>query len=132
MRNEVEAALRQAGIDPADDLLDAATLAELVGEFGADFLATVAASFRTEAALALDALDAAVAARDAAAAERQAHFIKGSALYLALARLAALCEQIEADARTGLCPGPEAAAAVREAVGRGLAALTAIGLASPD
>lgn len=125
----VQAALRQAGIDAADDTLDIPTFEAMLAEFGPALLAEVAASFRAEAEGAFTALDAAIAASDAAAAERQYHFMKGSALYLALGRLARLCERLEAEAHRGLYHGSDIAAALRAEVARGLGVLAALGIA---
>lgn len=123
----VAAALAGAGFDPADGTLDPSTFATLLAEYGRALLGDVAASFRHEAVSALAALEAAVASASPAAAERQFHFIKGSALYLAMGNLAALCEHLENESRAGRMPGPEAVVAVRHAVADGFARLAALG-----
>ncbi|MCL5775673.1 Hpt domain-containing protein [Limibaculum sp. FT325] len=125
-----EAAMRRAGLDPDDGTLDTAVLDALGAEFGPALLADVAASFRAESAKALDALDDALARGDAAVAERQFHFIKGSALYLALGRLAGLCERLECEARAGHRHGAAIAATLRAEVSRGLDLLAALGVPS--
>ncbi|MBK0397616.1 Hpt domain-containing protein [Limibaculum sp. M0105] len=124
----IAGALQRAGIGPDDGTLDVMAFETILAEFGPDLLSRVAASFRAEAQGALDALDTAVAARDAVAAGQQCHFIKGSALYLALGRLSGLCERLEGEARSGECPGPDAAASLRAEVIHGLDALIALGL----
>lgn len=83
------------------DAYDPGTVADLV------------ASFATHAPVRLDALDAAVAARDLPAVERLAHALRGTAGNLGAVRVAQALATIERDAAGGRAPAEGVVAAVR-------------------
>ena len=105
-------------------VLDPEVLADLL-PLGAVLLELVQshdATFRSAAA----ELAAAAARGDAAETGRLAHYLKGSSACLAAARVAALCEQLQAAAAAGRCPQPLQLAELVAEHERSVAALHAV------
>jgi two-component system sensor histidine kinase BarA len=74
---------------------------QVAARSGRDVLGKVWRLFLSQAADAVAKLEAASAEGDAPALARQAHFLKSMSLSSGAARLAALCENIETDAKAG-------------------------------
>ena len=76
------------------------TLQLLADSGDADFVAEIVAMFKTDTARRLLLLREALARLDGAQVKHQAHTIKGSAIQVGATSLAAICQQIETEART--------------------------------
>ena len=117
---------QMSGRSPAEQeaaLVDPDALDRLAAECGADIVDLVIDGFADEAAGGLAALETAIGAGDAAAAERALHGLRGGAMTLGLDRLVAAIRREEAVARAGAVPGKAALAALDALVTRSREAL---------
>lgn len=73
---------------------------------GDEFLREVVGVFRAESPARLEAIRRAAEGGAARELVGVAHALKGSARTLGLVRLAAVCQEIESQAKSGSCPGP--------------------------
>jgi HPt (histidine-containing phosphotransfer) domain-containing protein len=112
--------------------LDAAVIAELRDSVAGDdaFVRDLVATYLDEGPGYIAAMEAAVAAGDAAAIVRPAHTLKSSSASLGAMRLAQLCREIEFAGRDGSLEGiAERVAEARAAWDATVEALQAAGLA---
>lgn len=89
----------------AEDTIDVATFRSLEDAAGAAFVAELATTFFEEAPGMLQALDMALAARDADAFRRAAHSLKSNSLTFGATRLAAMARELEQDALAAVARG---------------------------
>jgi len=102
------------------ETLDLATIGELLDAVGGDetFVDELVDTFLADAPALLDAIDAAVAADDAAALVAPAHTLKGNSLTLGALELAAVARVLEESGRQGdVSRSAEHAALAREEFG---------------
>ena len=101
--------------------LDRGTLDALVDAVGGDrsFLAELIDAYLTDAAAMVLALEAAAASASVESLVRPAHTLKSNSANLGALRLAALCRDLETDARGGVVEDPRGrVAAVRDELRR--------------
>ncbi len=89
--------------DPSSPTLDAAVLAALRDSVGGDdaFIADLVETYLADGAGQLDAIEAAVAAGDAAALVRPAHTLKSASYTVGAMRLGDLARSLEQHGRSG-------------------------------
>ena len=122
----VEASPQGAPEAQALPLLDAQTLSNLSELGDGAFFGRLLRLYEAQGPAALESLEAATAAGDAAAAASAAHGLKSMSANIGAAALASALSAIERAARdAGRCPEAEALAAIRETFARTRAALAA-------
>ena len=107
-------------------LVDATVVDALMLECGPELFPALVESLAEEGAERLADLELAVAGGDAAGARAAAHALRGLALDFGLEVLAQEAWKIEAGARGGGAPGPEAAERARDLLTRSVASLRAL------
>lgn len=102
--------------DPDLPTLDAAVLRELRASTGGDdeFVAELLEAYLADGAAQLAAIEAALAAGDAATLVRPAHTLKSSSATVGALRLAELCRGLEVAGRSGVLDGVDPDGAVQD------------------